>query len=132
MRALRLQCRRFTWVATLAFSGMLLMPSLSHALAFAQGGKSTQAEICTPLGTQLVAFGDADADGGGAPSTGAHLLEHCPFCATGTPALGLPPTPLVELAPPLAGADTPPRFLQAPRTLFAWTAAQPRAPPTLR
>jgi hypothetical protein len=131
MLTLRPHLRRLSWIAILAVSGLALAPTLSHALAFVQGGKSALAEVCTPRGTQLMTADDAAADSR-APSTGAHRLEHCPYCASGASALGLPPTPVAALSLPLAGADVPSAWLRVPPTLFAWAAAQPRAPPILR
>lgn len=131
MQFLRLQLRRFTWIAICAVLGLALVPTLSHALAFAQGGQSALAEICTPLGTQPATVDDAAVDDR-APSTGAHPLEHCAYCASGASALGLLPAAFAALWLPSAGAEVPARLLQAPPMLVAWTAAQPRAPPVSR
>lgn len=124
---LRRQLRAFTWIALLAVFGLALVPTLSHAFAFAQGGKSAKAEICTSQGMQVAAFGEA-ASGDEAPLSGASHLEHCPYCVQGAGALGMPPAVSVALALPVVGVEAP-AFLHAPRTLFAWAAAQARAPP---
>lgn len=59
-----------------------------------------------------------------------HALEHCPYCSTHTTALGMPPSPLSPLKSASQASRIPELFLLAPRTLFAWVSAQPRAPPT--
>jgi hypothetical protein len=61
----------------------------------------------------------------------AHVLDACAYCALAGDTPALPPAAnavMVEL--PAVGRALPPLFLHAPRTLFAWHAAQPRAPPT--
>ena len=103
-----------------------LVPTLSRALAFAQGGGPAWAEVCTPQGTKWVSAADADTDG--APAQ-ALPLDHCSFCPLAGAGLAPPPAvpPIASL--PLRGAEPPPLFLHAPRTLHAWASAQPRAPP---
>jgi len=108
---------------------LALLPTVSHALAFAQGGKSAWAEVCTPQGMKLVALDDAPGADGTTPAQAASHLDHCPYCTLSGQAAGMPPAP--PAAPGLlAGAEAVPLlFLQAPRTLFAWRSAQPRGPP---
>lgn len=135
MFRLRQPLRRLTWVALIAIFGLALAPTISHALAHAQGG-SVWAEVCTPQGMKLVAAADAsadvDADGQPAPADGTaslNHLEHCPLCGLSGAALALPPAP-VALTLPLTSASLVPRlFLRAPRPMFSWAPAQPRAPP---
>ena len=105
-----------------------LVPTLSRALAFAAGGGSAWAEVCTPQGMKLVSTAAAGADADGAPAQ-ALPLDHCSFCSLAGAGLAPPPAapPLVSL--PLRGAAPPPLFLHAPRTLHARASAQPRAPP---
>ncbi|MCP5271651.1 MAG: DUF2946 domain-containing protein [Burkholderiaceae bacterium] len=132
MNILRPHLRPVTWLALVAVLALALMPTLSHALAFARGDAVAWAEVCTPQGIKVVALDGADADAPATPvSTGQHL-EHCPFCKLGSDdALPLPPA-LPAMAEPLPpGPFLPPLALQAPRTLHAWAAAQPRAPPTV-
>jgi hypothetical protein len=73
---------------------------------------------------------EVPADGPGFPKAPkASDFEHCPFCsAQAAPAAILPPTLSVLLLPALSEPVSP-LFLHAPRPLFAWTSAQPRAPP---
>jgi hypothetical protein len=128
VNALRRRLKPLTWLALVAMLALALVPAVSHALAFAQGGKSAWAEICTPQGMKVVA---QLADDEGAPATGAGLLEHCPFCTPAASALGMPPAPAAVQTISEAGIELPPLFFQAPRTSFAWAAAQPRAPPSV-
>jgi hypothetical protein len=99
-----------------------VLPTVSHALST---GSSAFDEVCTPQGPKLVAL----ADGEQQPSTASLHLEHCPYCVTGVGAAGLPPAPHAEALPPAEAVLLAPLFLHAPRTLFAWAAAQPRGPP---
>ena len=92
---------------------LALLPTVSHALAFAQGGKSAWAEICTPQGMKVVAVESAPGDES-AP-VAAHL-DHCAFCAQAATTLGMPPAPAAVAALALAAIEPPALFLQAPRT----------------
>lgn len=122
--------RPLTWLALVAVLALALMPTLSHALAFARGDAIAWAEVCTPQGVKVVAVDGSDADAPVAPLNIGQHLEHCPFCKLGShDALPLWPA-LPAVAEPLPpGPFLPPLWLQAPRTLHAWASAQPRAPP---
>jgi hypothetical protein len=122
----RHQLRSFTWLAVVAMLALALMPGLSHALNSARG-QSPFADICSAQGLRGVASGERP-DGPSSPEAIGHL-EHCPFCHLGSPSLGMPPAPLV-MAGPQGAPQLPRLFLAAPRPLFAWLAAQPRAPPS--
>lgn len=127
LSALRHRLRRLSWIACLAIFGLALAPTISHALAHATG-TSAWAEVCTPQGTKLVALDEAGS-GPVTPAAGGGHLDHCPLCGLGSSPVAPPPvmvpvTLLIDL-----GNATPPLFLRAPRPLFAWAAAQPRAPP---
>ena len=116
---------------------LALLPTLSRALAHTADERSALAEICTPQGTKLLpglTIGlkiglSAAPEGTVEPAAPRAHFDHCPYCALGgaTPlpaplaAAALTLLPLTQAAPAL--------FLHAPRTLFAWTAAQPRGPP---
>lgn len=102
-----------------------LAPSISHALAAADGKSSFWMEICSVNGMKLV---KADGVPSHAPAKHATNGEHCPFCAPGHVA-ALPPSASFVL-PALDGRATRPTlFYHAPRPLFVWTSAQSRAPP---
>lgn len=115
------------WLALVAVSGWSFVPTLAHARSFVLGSADMQAEICTAQGPQRAASGETLPAGDVAGVQG-----HCPYCACGgTPAM-LPPAAATAVLPPApAPAGPPPLFLHAPRTLFAWASAQPRAPPAL-
>jgi Protein of unknown function (DUF2946) len=123
---LRLHLRQLCWVALLAVFGLAVAPTISHAMAGAQA-KAGWTEVCTPQGSQWVSL--ADSGGPAQPDTAGSHLEHCPLCGLAGAAVGLPPAaPAVQ--PPAGLQHAVPRlFLQSPRPLFAWAAAQPRGPP---
>jgi hypothetical protein len=56
-------------------------------------------------------------------------FEHCPFCFTHAGSFGLPFVASIVIPTVTATTLAPLLFYRAPRPLFAWTAAQPRAPP---
>lgn len=114
MQALRHRLRRLSLIAFLAVFGFALAPTLSHALAAA----NPWAEICSA------------ADEAKVPGTGATHLEHCPLCGLGAGAAPLPAAPAASIVLPQGAAHVPALFLHAPRPLHAWSAAQPRAPPS--
>lgn len=122
MQSIRRLFRPATWLALVAMLGLALAPTLSHALA-ASGPGNPWAEICSVAGGKAVA---AQAPGALADA-GTHL-GHCPLCGQVGDVPALPGT---EYVPPRVDAaeQRPALFLRAPHTLFAWTAAQPRAPP---
>ncbi|MDO9091153.1 MAG: DUF2946 domain-containing protein [Rubrivivax sp.] len=132
MKVLRRHLHASTWFALVAVLGMALLPTLSHALAFSQGEPRVWAEICTPQGMKRVAVDSLSGEAAGttdpATSAAGHL-EHCPWCTLSAPAAGLPPAP-PSVPIVSAAAEHLPRWLQAPRTLWAWGSAQPRAPPS--
>ncbi len=120
------------WLALWAMLAMALLPTVSHALAFARGGASNWVEVCTPQGMRLMAVAVADgADGAPAPAPvqAAGHLEHCPLCALGGDLPPLPAAAPAALLPPHSAA-LPSLFLQAPYAQQAWRSAQPRGPPS--
>jgi hypothetical protein len=127
MLALRQRLRRLTWIALTAMLALALVPTLSHALAFARG-QSDLAEVCTSQGPRLAAIGDESPAPAGA--TLVHV-EHCPLCSLQAASLGLPPAAAEGIALLNLSHALPALFLAAPRPLFAWSAAQPRAPPAV-
>jgi hypothetical protein len=130
MLTVRNQLRKFVWLALSAMLALSLLPTVAHALSFAKGEASSLAEVCTAQGSQWVSL-PGQPVGGDAPATGVGHLEDCPYCSQGAASACLPPAlPALQL-PAISGAVSPPLFLHAPRTLFAWASAQPRAPPAL-
>lgn len=120
------------WVALL----LPLVPTLSHALAWARGDAALVA-ICTTTGQRWVVPGQSEADTGAgldssseAPAS-ATALVHCPFCVLSADRSATPP-------PPLAGPLLVPSPEVAPQrwqVFFAlWLPAvvpPPRGPPPL-
>jgi hypothetical protein len=58
-------------------------------------------------------------------------FEHCPFCFTHAGSFGLPFVATIVIPTVTATTLAPVLFYRAPRPLFAWSVAQPRAPPYL-
>jgi hypothetical protein len=120
--------RRFA--AGLALLAMLLAalaPTLTHALAAANDQHVRWTAVCTADGARLVPV-PTDADG--VPrSPKPHQAEHCPYCAPQAPDAASPPAPVCVVPVVFAADPVPVLFLLAPRPLFAWATAQPRAPP---
>ena len=114
-------------VATFAMLLAALAPAITSALAAANDQHVRWTAVCTADGARLVPV-PTDADGTPvAPKS--HQIDHCPFCAPHGASVALPP-PAAGVVPVVAGADPVPQlFLAAPRPLYAWAFAQPRAPP---
>jgi hypothetical protein len=115
---------RLNWIALVAILSLALAPTLSRAIAHAQGVVSW-GSVCTA--SPSVPFGD-----GGDPTraAGAAQLEHCPLCAVGA----------APFAPP-AGAQTLsfdgrlghalPGARAGEVRARAWFVARPRGPPAV-
>jgi Protein of unknown function (DUF2946) len=115
-----------SWIAVLALLMAALAPSISHALQAKTG--ASWIEVCTSIGAKWV-----QPDGGStdqAPSSGgAHPFEHCPYCSLQANTIAVPAAPVALVPAPSLSHLLPTAFLPAPRTLFSWVSAQPRAPP---
>lgn len=124
MRAIRARTRPTVWIAVVVILLASVAPSLTHALGIAQGG--SRIEVCTAQGSKWI---DEAGDESPTAPFAAHVFEHCPYCSIHVPGLGMPPSPM--RAPLLieSHGEYPVAFYAAPRTLFAWRSAQPRAPP---
>lgn len=125
---IRHHLRRCSWIALLAVFGLALVPTISHALAHAQGA-TPWTEICTPQGLKVVSLSGEELPADAMPSP--HGLEHCPLCGlAASPSAPPQAAPSLVLDPGLSQA-VPRLFLAAPRPLFAWATLQARAPPAL-
>ncbi|MED5620353.1 DUF2946 domain-containing protein [Ideonella sp. BN130291] len=124
----RRHLRSFTRLALLAMLAFALVPGLSRVLSHARGVSAGWAEICSAQGVPRAV--QADASLPEPASSGAGHLDHCPMCSVTSHAAGLPPAPL-SVAAPAVREGRPRLFYAAPRPLFAWLAAQPRAPPLI-
>ena len=123
MNAFRRHLQLGTWLALVAMLALALLPTVSHALA---GEGRGFAEICTPQGMKVLALTDGEQ-----PSTASVHLEHCPYCTVGPGDVAPPPPAPQAMAALAVGFQaTPPLFGAAPRRLFAWALASPRAPPS--
>lgn len=127
MTRLRQHLHRLPWIALLAIFGLVLAPTVSRLLA-SSSTQAVWAEVCTPQGTRVLATSAGDDDRSSAPA-GHHLLDHCPLCGLSGGAPALPPVAWALPQPLQAQHSVPALFLHAPRRLFAWASAQPRAPP---
>ena len=115
-----------SWIAVLAILMAALAPSISHALGAKNG--ASLIEVCTALGGKWVQPDGSSTDQAPA-SGGVHPFEHCPYCSLHANDIAIPVAPVVP-APEISSSDLlPTAFLAAPRTLYAWVRAQPRAPP---
>lgn len=120
--------RRITsWIACLAILMGSLAPVLTHAIERSPG--HDWIEVCTTLGAQWIDTADDARQGATPEAPSEHAQQHCPCCASHAPTLGMPPASTVVLTMPRLRAGLPELFLQSPRTLHAWSTAQPRAPP---
>ena len=117
-------------IALFAILLAALAPSISHAIASAKGVPNGWMEVCTVEGAKLVQV-DAGKPAAPAPVEKSLHFEHCPFCIGHAVALGIPSTNHIELPVAAGTSVVPVLFYQASHPLFAWTAAQPRAPPAL-
>jgi Protein of unknown function (DUF2946) len=117
---------RFAVLAWLAVFALTLLPSLARVVnATTQSG---WVEVCSAQGMRWVAPDGTLSERGPGGQSAAHG-EHCPLCGSGVAA---PPTAVaVSGLPPPGDAFVAPLFLHAPRRLFAWSSAQPRAPPLI-
>ncbi len=119
--------RLLAWIAVIAILGGTIAPAISHALAQRNGATAVRMQICTAHGMKLVA---TDARGESQPALPGLHPEHCPFCVLD--ATALPPEQKQFFLFPVNQAGLyPSLFFSAPRPLPAWSAANPRAPPTL-
>lgn len=121
--------RLSTWIACFAVLFASLAPTVSHALA-TDSSHAFWAEICSVDGLRLIKTTDGVTPEAPAPANGGMHFEHCPFCLTHADSLALLPTPAMTVPVADNGRQHPSLFYHAPRPLFAWTAAQPRAPPS--
>ena len=118
--------RQFTLrIALFAMLMAALAPTISHALQ--AGGSDVWIEVCTVLGAKRVALDPAQS--GDQTPASMDAMDHCPYCMLQANALGMPPATTLVSNVGLLSYQVPRTFLFAPRLQFAWTAAQPRAPP---
>lgn len=116
-------------LALAAMLAMVLLPTLSHALAWVRGDAAGLAEVCTTQGLRRVTGAQAAADRGAAPLKAAGPLEHCPLCTLAADHPGLSAAPLqVGVLLPFDAVRLPP-VVRGHRAPLVWLQAQPRGPP---
>ncbi len=117
---------RFAILAWLAVFALLLLPSLARVVNAATHGGWV--EICSAQGMRWVAPDGTLSERGPGGQSASHG-EHCPLC--GGAAGAVPPAAATLTLAVRQAHFVAPLFLHAPRPLFAWSSAQPRAPPLI-
>jgi hypothetical protein len=115
------------WIAVTAVLMNALAPSISHAMAYAEGNPAAF-EICRadkskPLSLSFLQLED---EGG---KKGMSMGEDCGYCLNHAGALGLPPSLVSGLPYAAPSRQHPFLFYRAPQPLAVWSAARPRGPP---
>jgi hypothetical protein len=121
--------RTGAWLALLALLTQALVPFAARAAAGSD--RAFPGELCAvapqdQYGAARVPAGQRAPDG---PSQRASV--DCPYCLVQGPQAALPPGAIPTLPVADTPAHLPPLFLHARHPLFAWSSAQPRAPPVL-
>ena len=132
-------CRHITaWLAAMALLLGSLLPALSHAVVSAPAAGQGWVQVCTVSGMAWVqqlpaASADSAAVNDNAPADPAAPvgMGQCSWCDTHGHPAGLPTVAQPLPLPQVFAGSVPAAFLQSPRTLFVWVAAQSRAPPGL-
>lgn len=124
MLTARLRASHWTvWLAAWAILLGALAPTVTHWLSHLQASNTLPgATICSSSAHQSAKHK------GTRPDTSANG-SHCGFCLPHDGGQGLPPVVAHALPQMEHRASEPTLFLHAPRPLFAWASAQPRAPP---
>jgi hypothetical protein len=118
---------RYAWIVCLTILFTTFAPLISHAFEPAPGAVG-QIEICTALGMKTVPLVQ-DGSSEPPPPTMSHVFDHCPYCNTHADSFALPTPSPAPLMPAPGFRTFPSLFYQAHQPLFAWTVANPRAPP---
>jgi hypothetical protein len=115
--------RCWIWAVAALLVLSTLTPAIGRTLAFAQGHLAPWSVLCASPVSPALQDGTQPGDMGG-------MGDHCPWCMHRADGAAPPPPALAANLDLLHLSFAVPRlFLQAPRPLFAWSAAQPRAPP---
>lgn len=119
----------YIWIAMLAILFGAFAPFISHMLTAGYGGSAVTAEICSASGNKLLKV--SDADGSKAPLSAKHCSADCAFCSVHGSTLALTNSQAHIFVIEIGRDFYPPLFYAAKRSLYAWSAAYPRAPPSL-
>lgn len=118
------------WLTTIAVMLSALAPSISFASRAIQGADIDFASICTATGLKWVNNKSGEIlESAPASGDSAVHAERCEACLTHPLAI-LPVSQVTLYTPVISITRLPSLFFLAPRTLFAWSQANPRAPPT--
>lgn len=122
--------RLLAWLALATILAASLMPLAAQAMAHWRGSPAANLSACgMDMSAPQASAMPAHAPQHHSDDGGLGRAKHCPFCTTHAGADGLPPAAPDVLPATAESHRFPPRFFQARRTLFAWSGAQPRAPP---
>ena len=130
--------RRFhVWFAIAAILFAAFAPAVSRATA--SDTDSLLIDVCSAGGVHYVQIPLAEAGryldsmlagGGESDDSSVDSLSSCPYCSVHNLGVGLPALEsTVLLVAQGMRAAVPRLFLAAPRPLFTWSPASPRAPP---
>ena len=119
------------WIACTAILLGSMAPLMTQALERPPGDAAGQGwvEVCTAMGTMRIDAGDSGPNGPAHQMPADHAPQHCTYCSSHATTLGMPPASSAALLVPALRPGLPELFLKSPRPLFAWSTAQPRAPP---
>jgi len=119
------------WIASFAILLAALAPSISHAIAVAKGADVSWLEICTTDGAKVIKVAGQQSPASPSSSEKGMQSGHCPFCFTHADSVALLPMAPLDM-PVVSGTyHFPTLFYQSSHPLFAWSSAQPRAPPAI-
>jgi len=120
--------RRASWLMVVVMFVASLVPALSQAARAASASDSGLVSVCTSIGVIWVDPASGEVREPPVQGHGAGHFERCPCCFTHAPHLP-PADPAVLLLISVRRTEMPYLYHHAPRPLFAWSSAQPRAPP---
>ena len=106
-------------IASALLMAAAMAPTISRLIQHALPQAAIMASFCTMPG----------GNHNGAPADDGAQSGQCQMCLLQGPGLVPFPQPVLAARLPALSDEPPSLFLWAPRPLFAWTAAQPRAPP---
>ncbi len=119
------------WVASFAILVNAFVPAWAQAWFQSRAGAASWVEVCSTSNFKVDALKSSSTfDADQAPAKNSMKSAHCPFCLPHAGSFALLPSVTPVVVASLSQHDAhPPLFYSAPRPLFAWTQAQPRAPP---
>ena len=129
--------QRFSaWIAIVAMMVSALAPAISRAMGPDESGRYL-IDVCSAAGTHQVSltaeeaafYGELTIPAGDGESGDATMLDHCPYCSASFNLAMLPPAGAQTVFAVIGSQLAPKLFFVAPRPLFAWSPAHPRAPP---